>query len=111
MKGDALNNKQTPGLMLNDRRANKRMGFVGRIRWNTGGVDRIGRARDISEADAGFTVHSLSAPSKGDVISLIYELTPDHEWLVDNAAVVKRCDRTEDNLYDVGVQFSPLAID
>ena len=111
MKGYALNETQTPGLKLNDRRTYKRMGFVGRIRWNAGGVDRVGRARDISEGNAGFAVHSLSTPSKGDVIQLIFELTGDHEWLVDNAAVVKRCERTEDNLYNVGVEFSPLDMD
>ncbi|UCD27428.1 MAG: PilZ domain-containing protein [Planctomycetota bacterium] len=99
------------GLTLRDRRAYRRMGFTSPVRWSYDGVDRYGRARDLSECDAGFTVRALNAPQVGDKIRLVFELTDDHEWVVDEGAEVRRCDKGEADLFHVGVRFSPLTVD
>ena len=114
MKGSALTSRcalRDRGFPLKERRAHRRMGFVGRVRWNLGGVDRNGCARDVSEYDAGFTVRALNAPAVNERVRLIFELSPDHEWVVDECAVVKRCDRDENHLCHVGVQFSTIQMD
>jgi len=96
---------------LHERRTYDRLGFDCPIRWNNGGVDRYGWARDVSDGDAGFTVRALGAPQLGDKIRLIFELCPDREWVVDECAIVKRCHEDEYGLCHVGVRLNPLVMD
>ena len=91
---------------LMERRRHPRIGFDCPIRWNTGGVDRPGWSRDVSEENAGFTVRAISAPVVGERIGLIFELEPTLDWLVHEEATVRRCDQRQPGIYDVGVQFS-----
>ncbi len=88
-----------------DGREHLRLGFDCPIRWSHvgGGVDRRGLARDASESGAGFTVRAISRPEVGQSLRLVFELDDDHEWIVDEAAVVARCDPRPDGLCDVGV--------
>jgi hypothetical protein len=94
-----------------DRRSHLRLDFDCPVRWTDGGVDRPGRARDVSPFDAGFTVRRLSAPEVGQDISLTFELEPDRDWLVSPRAKVTRCDLREDGLFDVGVELRAAALD
>lgn len=93
-----------------DYRVRPRLQFDCPIRWNCDGVDRFGMARDASEIGAGFTVRSLSRPLVGQAIRLVFELEDDHEWIVDDQAIVARCDRRADGLYDVGVRLRELDV-
>ena len=87
-----------------------RLEFDCPIRWSCGGVDRFGIARDASETGAGFTVRSISQPSVGQEIRLVFELDGTCEWVVDERAIVTRCDPRPDGMTDVGVQLQPLDI-
>jgi hypothetical protein len=91
-------------------RVRPRLRFDCPIRWSCGGVDRFGIARDASEIGAGFTVRSLSQPQVGQEIRLVFELDDDHEWIVDEKAVVARCDPRPDGLCDVGVRLRKLDV-
>jgi len=93
-----------------ERRAFPRVGFDCPVRWNTGGVDRFGWARDASEGGAGFTVRSISKPGVGQTIHLAFELDPLLEWVADTEATVERCDELDDGLWNVGVRFRPLEV-
>jgi len=93
-----------------DRRASSRIRFDCPVRWGRGGADRFGWARDASEQGAGFTVRSLSAPSLDDTIRLVFELDDRYEWVVDDNAVVRRCDPRDDGMCEVGVQLSDLGM-
>jgi hypothetical protein len=68
-------------------------------------VDRYGLARDVSETGAGFTVRTICQPRVGQKIRLVFELDDDYEWVVDDRAVVTRCDPRSDGLCDVGVRL------
>jgi len=94
-----------------DRRASSRIRFDCPVRWRRGGADRYGWARDASEAGAGFTVRSLGAPAVGDTIRLVFELDDRYEWVVDEKAVVRRCDPRDHGLCEVGVRLSDLEMD
>lgn len=91
---------------LPERRAFLRVGFDCPVRWNTGGADRPGWARDASEAGAGFTTHAISAPEIGQTIQLIFELDPQLQWIADESAIVQRCEKQGDGLCNVGVRLS-----
>lgn len=91
-----------------DRRAFPRIPFDCPVRWNSGGADRPGRARDVSEGGAGFTVRAMSAPKVGQAIRLMFELDPRLEWIVDERATVERCDEQSSGLWDVGVRLNEL---
>ena len=93
-----------------ENRAFPRVGFDCPVRWSTGGADRCGWARDASEAGAGFTVRSISAPQVGQTIQLSFELDPRLEWIVDENAVVERCDEQGNGLWEVGVRLSDLGM-
>ena len=85
-----------------------RLEFDCPIRWSCGGVDRFGTARDASEIGAGFTVRSISQPCIGQEIRLVFELDGIYEWVVDERAIVTRCDPRPDGMTDVGVRLQPL---
>jgi hypothetical protein len=91
-----------------ERRTCSRTGFDCPVRWNDGGADRVGWARDASEGNAGFVTRAISAPRVGQSIHLVFELDPDLEWLVDEEAVVARCEHRKDDLCHVGVRLSPV---
>lgn len=76
------------------------------MRWTAGGVDRAGWARDVSDNGAGFTVRSLSAPPVGAKIRVVFDLEEDQEWVVDERAIVTRCDEHSQGLCDIGVRFT-----
>lgn len=89
-----------------DRRSHLRLPFDCPVRWSSGRVDRYGACRDVSERGAGFTVRRLSVPRIGERIRLVFELEPEREWVVDEAARVNRCDPRPDGMYDVGVELT-----
>ena len=94
-----------------ERRANPRIPFDCPIRWSTGGVDRNGWARNVSDNGAGFTVRSLCLPSVGQAVRVVFELDSTLEWLVDEQATVVRCQQICPDLWDVAVRFEPLESD
>ena len=89
-----------------ERRACPRIGFDCPVRWNRGGADGVGWARDASESGAGFVARDICAPAVGQKITLVYELEPDLEWVLDENATVVRCDDRPGGLQSVGVLFS-----
>jgi hypothetical protein len=91
---------------LAERRQTPRLGFDCPVRWNNGGVDRFGQTLDISDHGLGFTTRPLCIPKRGDRIDLVLELDEQHDWPVDTAATVVRCDPLPQGLYVIGVQFS-----
>lgn len=93
-----------------EQRRRPRLRFDCPIRWSTGGVDRFGEARDVSEIGAGFTVRTLNRPAVGQNITLVFELDDEYEWVVDDRATVARCDERGDGLWDVGVQLRLLDV-
>lgn len=99
-----------PELTRAERRAFPRVEFDCPARWSTGGADRCGWARDASEAGAGFTVRSISAPQVGQSIQLSFELDPRLEWVVDENAIVERCDEQGNGLWEVGVRLGDLGM-
>ena len=94
--------------MESERRRHMRIGFDCPVRWNIGGVDRVGWARDVSESGAGFLVRPINAPDPGEDIRLIFELDENHQWMVDDRAHVQRCESRPDGLVEVGVQLTPI---
>jgi len=85
-----------------------RLAFDCPARWTDGSVDRYGISRDISQTGVSFTVRPLSIPHLGERIKLIFELDTEREWVVDENAIVVRCDPREDGLFDVGVELRPV---
>jgi len=90
-----------------EHRSSPRIRFSCPVRWNNGCVDRVGWARDASENSAGFVARAISAPVVGETIRLIFELGERYEWLVDEQAIVQRCDPCGDDLWEVGVRLTP----
>lgn len=99
-----------PFALPGENRARPRLQFDCTIRWNDGGVDRLGTARDASEIGVGFTVRSICRPHVGQAIRLVFELDDGYEWMVDDRAVVTRCDLRPDGLCDVGVRLRHIEI-
>ncbi len=91
-----------------DNRARPRLSFYCTIRWSDGGADRHGIARDASEIGVGFTVRALSKPMVEQNIRLVFELDDGYEWVVDDRAVVTRCDPRPDGLCDIGVRLRQI---
>lgn len=94
-----------------ERRDHTRIRFDCPVRWSVGGVDRFGIARDVSELGAGFTVRQISQPAIGARIQVVFELAENYEWIVDDKAIVTRCDRRADGMFDVGVHLRKMNID
>ena len=89
-----------------ERRAHERVGFNCPVRWDAGGVDRVGWARDASERGAGFTTRAISAPQVGQGIRLVFELDSVREWVLDERAIVARCDPGDQGLCQIGVRLT-----
>jgi hypothetical protein len=102
---DFLNNAQSKN-RNEDRRNSPRKPFDCVVRWDTGGVERYGQSKDVSMYGAGFTVRSLSAPQIGQRVRVVLQLADDYDWLLDDAAIVQRCDSVGEDLCEVGIRLT-----
>lgn len=90
-----------------DRRAHARVTFDCPIQWSPDGADRMGWARDASEAGASFTLKAANTLQVGEAGRLVFRLDNYYEWLVSHQAVVRWCKSGDGGLYHVGVRLCP----